>query len=126
MFFTLNSCPSYLIRLYWKAIYGEKSILALLASNIVKKSKDDFKKDAFKIYAKITKMLGFQYTTSLHDGKNLEFRKNINNVKGNKHCEILVSCSDEERNCMQAQGTACKNASSCNCMQDYVASCKLM
>ena len=26
----------------------------------------------------------------------------------NKHCEILVSCSDEERNCMQAQGTACK------------------
>ena len=26
----------------------------------------------------------------------------------NKHCEILVSCSDEERNCMQAHGTSCK------------------
>ena len=28
--------------------------------------------------------------------------------KYNKHCEILVSCSDDERNCMQGQGTACK------------------
>ena len=26
----------------------------------------------------------------------------------NKHCEILVSCSDDERNCMQADVTACK------------------
>ena len=26
----------------------------------------------------------------------------------NKHCEILVSCSDKERNCMQALETACK------------------
>ena len=26
----------------------------------------------------------------------------------NKHCEILVSCSDKERNCMQAYLTACK------------------
>ena len=47
----------------------------------------------------------------------------------NKHWEILVSCSDDERNCMQAQGTACKlkelHASSCNCMQAYVTACKL-
>ena len=32
----------------------------------------------------------------------------IGDFNFNKHCEILVSCSDEERNCMQAQGTACK------------------
>ena len=63
----------------------------------------------------------------------------------NKHCEILVSCSDEERNCIQAhktklnvssfnfmkvQGTACKlrepHVSSCNSMQAYVTACKLM
>ena len=29
------------------------------------------------------------------------------NIKMNKHCEILVSCSDKERNCMQACETAC-------------------
>ncbi len=38
----------------------------------------------------------------------------------NKHCEILVSCSDKERNCIQAHGTACKlmklHASSWICM----------
>ena len=26
----------------------------------------------------------------------------------NKHCEILVSCSDKERNCIQVHRTACK------------------
>ena len=45
------------------------------------------------------------------------------NFQINKHCEILVSCSDEER-------TACKlrelHASLCNCMQAYVTACKLM
>ena len=46
----------------------------------------------------------------------------------NKHCEILVSCSDKVRNCIQAHETACKlmelhvsslnfNESSGNCMQ---------
>ena len=68
----------------------------------------------------------------------------------NKHCEILVSCSDEERNCILAhetacklvelhvsslnltkiQGTACKlrelPVSSCNCLQAHVTACKLM
>ena len=61
----------------------------------------------------------------------------------NKHCEILVSCSDKERNCIQALGTACKlmelhathgtacklmelHASSCNCMQAHGTACKLM
>ena len=32
----------------------------------------------------------------------------LDKLSFNKHCEILVSCSDEERNCLQAQGTACK------------------
>ena len=30
------------------------------------------------------------------------------NMMKNKHCEILVSCSDKERNCIQAHETACK------------------
>ena len=49
--------------------------------------------------------------------------------KLNKHCEILVSCSDEERNYMQACVTACKlrelHASSCNCMKACVTAIKL-
>ena len=39
----------------------------------------------------------------------------------NKHCEILVRCSDKERNCIQANKTKCKlmelNVSSGNCIQ---------
>ena len=42
----------------------------------------------------------------------------------NKHCAILVSCSDKERNCIQAHETSCKfmefHVSSGNCMQAYV------
>ena len=45
-------------------------------------------------------------------------------------CEILVSCSDKERNCIQAHRTVFKlmelHASLCNCMQAYVTACKLM
>ena len=48
----------------------------------------------------------------------------------NKHCEILVSCSDEERNCIQAHKTSCKvmelHGRSRNCMQARETSCKLM
>ena len=51
----------------------------------------------------------------------------------NKCSEILVSCSDKERNFMKAQGTACKlmdlallHVSSCNSMKAYVISCKLI
>ena len=40
---------------------------------------------------------------------NEQVRYNLTEItKLNKHCEILVSCSDDERNCMQGQGTACK------------------
>ena len=50
----------------------------------------------------------------------------------NKHCEILVSCSDKGRNYMQAElnVTECKvielHASSWNCMQAHVNEYKLM
>ena len=51
-------------------------------------------------------------------------------VPVNKHCEILVSCSDKERNCIQAHRTACKLMILCvnswNCMQAYVTACNLM
>ena len=48
----------------------------------------------------------------------------------NKHCEILVSCSDKERNCIQAHWTSSMlrelHASLCNLMQAYLSACKLM
>ena len=47
----------------------------------------------------------------------------------NKHCEILVSCSDKERNGIQAHETACKpmelHASPWNFMQSQETACKL-
>ena len=57
MFLNLNSCPSNLVRLYWKAIYGPKSRIAMLASNIIKKADKDFKTKAIKIFAKISQVL---------------------------------------------------------------------
>ena len=48
----------------------------------------------------------------------------------NKHCEILVSCSDKERNCMQAHVTACKlmelHVSSLIFIKAYVTVCRLL
>ena len=50
--------------------------------------------------------------------------------KLNKHCEILVSCSDKELNCIQAHETVCKllklPVSLGNCMEAYVTQWKLM
>ena len=34
-------------------------------------------------------------------------------IQINKHCEILVSCSDKERNCIQAHENACKLMNAC-------------
>ena len=63
MFFGLNSCPSIYEKLYWKAIYGTNSTVetAMLASNIIKKSTNDIKRSSMKIFAKISKALGFQH-----------------------------------------------------------------
>ena len=51
-------------------------------------------------------------------------------VPPNKYCEILVSCSDEERNCIQAHENVCKlmelHVSSLNFMKAHETACKLM
>ena len=60
MFLALNSCPSFYVKLYWKAIYGNESRMAIFASNIIRKAKDDFKGKAQKIFRKISSVLGFQ------------------------------------------------------------------
>ena len=62
LYFTLNSCPSFLERLYWNAIYGPgpTSRITMLASNIIKKAKFDTR-GAEKIFAKISSVLGFQH-----------------------------------------------------------------
>ena len=60
MFLALNSCPSFYVKLYWKAIYGNESRMAIFASNIIQKAKDDFKGKAKKIFSRISSVLGFQ------------------------------------------------------------------
>ena len=103
-------------------------------------------------FASLTNIITFLNLTHIQCCKahSFLFSGVIHNSIINKHCEILVSCSDEERNCMQAHetvckllelhvsslnlmkahGTACKLmylcASFCNCMQVYVTACKLM
>ena len=76
MFLYLNACPSFHVRLFQKVIYGRKSRIAMLASNIMKKSNDDFKIKAIKIMAKIFQLFGFQYITNYFK-ENESFRKNI-------------------------------------------------
>ena len=82
MFLELNLCPSdiFVYNLYWTIIYGPESKMAILASNIVKKAKDDRIIIAIKMFTKITSMLGFQYI-SYHQEGNGSFEKNID-VKG--------------------------------------------
>ena len=38
MFFALNSCPSKIVRLYSRVMYGNKSRIVLMASNIIKQA----------------------------------------------------------------------------------------
>ena len=87
MFFALNSCPSFYVKLYWKAIYGGDSRIAKFTSNIVRKAKDDFKERAQKIFAKISSVLGFQHISYLYEENkgtemNIKFDKNIWDIKG--------------------------------------------
>ena len=77
MFVTIASCPSIYERLYWKAIYGPKSRIVFLASNIVKRANYDFKTKAIQLFEKISSVLGFQYISNDHMGN-----KNIVNVEG--------------------------------------------
>ena len=81
MFGGLISCPSFYERLYEKAIFGPKFRIAMLASNIVKKSKDDFNLDALKIFAKISSVLGFKHISN-NGNESVGLMKNILDIKG--------------------------------------------
>ena len=85
MFIFLNSCPSFHIRLYREVINGPESRMALLSSNIIKKSKDDFKIKAKKIFAMMSSMLGFQHISYHYDRNesegNIEITRNILDIK---------------------------------------------
>ena len=91
MFFAMNSCPSPIVRLYWRVMYGDKSRIALMASNIIKKVQDDLRIKARKIFGRITSVLGFQHITDYpkenqSDSTTItELRKDILVVKGNNH-----------------------------------------
>ena len=87
MFLALNACPSFYEKLYWKTVYGSKSRIAMLSSNIVKKAKYDFRPKAIRIFSKITSVLGFQHIIFNHEGKNsldtnLVLSKNIVDTRG--------------------------------------------
>ena len=81
MFLALNSCPSFYVKLYWKAIYGNESRMAQFATNIIQKANNDFKARAQKIFAKISSVLGFQYIFHHYDGKESTY-KNISGIEG--------------------------------------------
>ena len=85
MFMYLNSCPSFYVKLYWKAIYGNQSRIAMLASNIIKRAKYSFKSKAIQIFAKVSSVLGFQYISYYQNG-NERFDKNIIDIKGKTIC----------------------------------------
>ena len=83
----LNSCPSFYVKLYWKAIYGNESRMANFAANIIRKAEEGFKVRAQKIFAKISSILGFQHISYLHEENrsitmNIEFSKNMLDIKG--------------------------------------------
>ena len=80
MFMALNSCPTFYVKLYWKAIYGIESRMAKFASNIIRKANDGFKVRAQKIFAKISSMLGFKHISFNYDGESTS--KNILDVEG--------------------------------------------
>ena len=86
MFMALNSCPTFYVKLYWKAIYGNESKMAKFASNIIRNAEDGFKVRAQKIFAKISSVIGFQHISYHHEGNrsiamNIELTKNMD-VKG--------------------------------------------
>ena len=87
MFMALNSCPTFYVKLYWKAIYRNESRIAQFASNIIWKAEDSFKGRAQKIFAKISAVIGFQHITYRHEGNrsiamNNELSKNMLDIKG--------------------------------------------
>ena len=84
MFVALNSCPnSYYLKLYWNVIYGPESRIAMLALKILKKANINFKKDALKIFSKISSILGFQHISFLGG--------NIADIKGMILCLYCIA-----------------------------------
>ena len=86
MFIALNSCPTFYVKLYWKAIYGNESRIAKFASNIIRKANDGFKVKAQKIFARTSSVIGFQHISFHHEGNRsiamtIELSKNMD-VKG--------------------------------------------
>ena len=80
MFLALTeTAPSYFERLYNKTIYGPgpQSRLIMLASNIVKKSPENFKPKAKKIYSKIASIIFKKY-----HNESFKNRKDISTLKG--------------------------------------------
>ena len=90
MFFALNACPSFHVRLYWKAIYGSESRIAKFASNIIRKAKDGLKVRAQKIFAKISSSLGFKHISYHHEGNTTNLNKNILDIEG----ETILTIKD--------------------------------
>ena len=80
MFLALTeTAPSYFERLYNKTIYGPgpQSRLIMLASNIVKKSPENFKPKAKKIYSKIASIIFKKYHND-----SFKNREDISSLKG--------------------------------------------
>ena len=87
IFFTLNSCPFFYEKLYWKAIYSGDSRIAKFASNILWKANDSFKVKAQQIFSKVSSVLGFQHITFHHKGNetvgiNIDLSKNLLDIEG--------------------------------------------
>ena len=63
MFHALNVCPSFNLKLYFKAIYGGNEVkrVAMIALKMIKKEKGSNRMDAIKIFDKISSVLGFEY-----------------------------------------------------------------
>ena len=87
LFFTLFSCPSRYEKLYWEAIFGPKSRILLMASNILKQVEGEFKPKALDIFSKMCSVLRFQHISYYHEGnksvgRHTELMRNILGVKG--------------------------------------------
>ena len=98
MFISLNSCPSFLERLYWKAFYESQDpkTIAFITSKIVKQSKSDLKMNAQRVFGKITPVLGFNHIQYHHEkngslGKNVKPMKNIVDIKGERRFIAIQS-----------------------------------
>ena len=82
MYFCLNSCPSFVEKLYSKVIYRSDARIPMIASNILKRTEGGLKVKALKIFEKITSVLGFQYISYSRGERNIRFTKN--NLEGNR------------------------------------------